>query len=1005
MLIVFFTALKVESEAVLAEIDHRAKRLHPDGTLYEVGRLRRNPAIEVAHVEIGQGVERTAQHVERAVSFLSPKAIIFVGVAGGIRDCGIGDVIVATKTYQYEYGVEAEKFKPRPQTYGPSHLLEQLARGRARTQPPNAQLGAVATGSKVVHSSASTVAQLIRESYSDALALEMEGHSFYAAVSAIPNLHALLVRAISDLLDGKADSDKAGGQVRASKAATEFAIGIAEDFWETLGASGPSVSPNRLPGDNSPVFGRAEVLSEMEDALTEDAINLLSIIAWAGTGKTALARVWCDKVKEIRLEPGAHVFTWSFYSQGADRMGTVNSDELFIALLEHAGIPDVAALSPWRRVELAVKFCREEQVLLVLDGLEPLQQAGDIERGHILDGPLRAFVEDLAAECRGLLIVTSRVSLIDVPNDERHRTVDLPHLEPDPAVQALEHYGMRSDREKLRDIAEAVDGHCLSLRLIARFFAVCEPEGPTDAAVDALRAISHPSAKVDRLLSWYEGFLAGTPQLDVLRSLGLFDRATPLKALCAVHVSPAVGALNPTTALLATREIGYAVRELADLGLTQVEGEGEEVMIDAHPLIRETFGRRLSQSDPAAWSSGHRRLFEHFDNVVDRPAETVSDLSILYLAVHHAVLAGDGARAVTEVLRPKVQQGERSFASKRLQLASADLAALAPFFSDWSTMAIEVDDRDAMWLMSHALYDLRVLGHIPLSLELCLSLRDRLGVSGDTPQECVTAANASHLSLIAGRISDAVEFAEDAFKIAGGLPASAAESFAARRSLSNALMHLGDLAAAEALTKMDKPIGNQVDAAYPAFLSPVGFRYGLLLIAINELRLLGEEEEEAQRSLRAAIDRFATASALDEERGYGLAQGLATLVFARLLSLGVEAGIEPLQNPVPLANEAEDYLRTAATQDLVVCSLILSSRVHLVAGDPAESRRKLSRALEMSQRFGFPLYETSALVEDGIRWLSLNEHQRAEEQWQEARDRAGSLQFGLELARLSALRA
>lgn len=834
----------------------------------------------------------------------------------------------------------------------------------------------------------------------------MEGHSFYAAVSAIPNLHALLVRGVSDLLDGKTESDQAGGQVAASKAATEFAIGIAEDFWEALGASGPSVSPNRLPGDNSPVFGRTDVLGEMEDALTEEATNLLSIIAWAGTGKTALAWAWCNKVKEIRLEPGAHVFTWSFYSQGAGRTSTVSSDELFIAFLEHAGIPDVAALSPWRRVELAVEFCREEQVLLVLDGLEPLQQAGDVERGHILDGPLRAFVEDLATECRGLLIVTSRVPLADVPNGEKHRTIDLPHLEPGPAAEALEHYGMRSDREKLKGMAEAVDGHCLSLRLIARFFAVCEPGGPTDAAVDALRAISRPSAKVDRLLTWYEGFLAGTPQLDVLRSLGLFDRATPLKALCAVHVAPAVGVLNPTTALLSSREIDYAVRELADLGLTQVERGEEEVVIDAHPLIRETFGRRLSQSDPAAWSRGHRRLFEHFNNVVDRPAETVSDLSTFYLAVHHAVLAGDGARAVTEVLRPKVQQGERSFASKRLQLASADLAALAPFFSeDWSTMAIVLDDRDGMWLMSHAIYDLRVLGHVPLSLELCLSLRDRLGVSGDTAQECVAAANASHLSLITGRISDAVEIAEGAVEIAGGLPDSAAESFAARRSLSNALMHLGDLAAAEALTKMDEPVGNQVDAAYPAFLSPVGFRYGLLLIAINELRLFEEEEEEAQRSLRAAIDRFATASALDEEQGYGLAQGLATLVFARLLSLGVEAGIEPLRNPVPLANEAEDYLRTAATQDLVVCSLILSSRVHLVAGDSAESRRKLSRALEMSQRFGFPLYETSALVETGIRSLSLDDRQRAEDQWQEARDRAGSLQFGLELARLNALQA
>ena len=54
----------------------------------------------------------------------------------------------------------------------------------------------------------------------------------------------------------------------------------------------------------------------------------------------------------------------------------------------------------------------------------------------------------------------------------------------------------------------------------------------------------------------------------------------------------------------------------------------------------------------------------------------------------------------------------------------------------------------------------------------------------------------------------------------------------------------------------------------------------------------------------------------------------------------------------------------------------------------------------------FPgMHEASALVEDGIRWLALDERRRAEGQWQEARERAGGLGFGLELARLGVLQA
>lgn len=1005
MLVVFFTALNVESEAVLSQMTHRRKRFHPDGTLYEEGRLRRDPRVEVAHVEVGMGVERTAQHVERAIRFLSPQAVVFVGVAGGVRDCEIGDVVVATKTYQYEYGVAGKTFRPRPQTYAPGHLLEQLARSRARGHRPRVLLGPVATGSKVVHSSMSAVGKLIEETYSDAVALDMEGHALYAAAAATPAVEPLLVRGVSDLLDGKAKADAAGGQERAAKAAAAFAAAVAADLWEALSARGPAVAPNRLPADTSRLFGRNDALDLLSAALTEEKTNLVTIVAWAGAGKTALVRTWCEKIGRQHLPPDGRLFTWSFYRQGSERAERASSDDLFIALLEHAGLPGVAEISPWRRVELAIRLIREEHVLLVLDGMEPLQQAGEVELGRVLDAPLRAFLEDAARDCLGLVVVTSRVPLTEIPRDEQHREIELPRIDDDAGVEMLRHLGLRREEDELRAVVEAVNGHCLSMRLVARYFISCAPDSDVTLAAAALAAIARPTAKVDRLLGWYEDFLQGTAQVDLLRSLGLVDRDIPLAALGALHADPPISGLNAGTAGLPWSELEFAVRELIRLDLVQEVESGEgEMIVDAHPLIRETYARRLREADPGAWTAGHERLFDYFDSLVDEPARDHNDLAVLYQAVHHATLAGLGPLALDRVLRPKIQHGDRSFATKRLQVATSDLAALRPFFGDdWRKLRVAFEAEDAMWLRSHAVYDLRVLGRIPLALELCLILRREVASRGDAAKEAVVTANASHLSLIAGRVEAAIDLGRSAVARAEDLPEANPEAIAARRSLANALLHAGALEEAARLSSSDEKMGNQVNAAYPAFLSPVGFRYGQFLVATNELRILRGRGDEALAPLQAAVCRFSEAFAwMDGESGYGLARGLVMLVLSRLLSLLQEVGGDLPRSPDELYDSAEAELRTAATQDLVTCALLFGARIYSLAGDSEEAAAKLRAAVRTARRFDFPLYETTALVEEGRNRAMLGDTEGAAAQWRRARAKAHGLGYGLELARLDA---
>jgi nucleoside phosphorylase len=235
------TAIPAEYQEVRAHLCDIVEVTHPRGTIYERGKFicpSREPW-SVGIVEIGAGNAGAAFETERAIDFFDPSVLLFVGVAGGLKDVALCDVVAATRVYGYESGKSGEIFQPRPSVGESSYSMIQRARAEARRdhwlrrldcslyEPlPRVHVAPIAAGEKVVTSKRSHTGKFLRISYSDAVAVEMEGRGFLQAAQANQPINALIVRGISDLITDKSKTDRSGYQLLAAKAASAFAFEV-----------------------------------------------------------------------------------------------------------------------------------------------------------------------------------------------------------------------------------------------------------------------------------------------------------------------------------------------------------------------------------------------------------------------------------------------------------------------------------------------------------------------------------------------------------------------------------------------------------------------------------------------------------------------------------------------------------------------------------------------------------------------------------------------------------
>jgi len=177
------------------------------------------------------------------------------------------------------------------------------------------------------------------------------------------------------------------------------------------------------------------------------------------------------------------VFGWSFYRQGTSG-GTSSADEFIDAALAWFGDPDPRIGSAWEKGERLAKLVVHRRTLLILDGLEPLQNPPGAQEGRLREPSLQALLRELAGFNMGLCVITTRMPVADLSDHEGSSALRraLEHLSSHAGAQLLRALGVKGDEAELRNGSDEFSGHCLALTLLGSYLLA----GSLTAASSAL---------------------------------------------------------------------------------------------------------------------------------------------------------------------------------------------------------------------------------------------------------------------------------------------------------------------------------------------------------------------------------------------------------------------------------------------------------------------------------------------------------------------------------------
>jgi hypothetical protein len=594
------------------------------------------------------------------------------------------------------------------------------------------------------------------------------------------------------------------------------------------------------------LVGREAELKRLDDAWTNSKINILSLVAEGGAGKSALVNEWLTRLQADNYRGADAVLGWSFYSQGSKERATSADAFLDWAVSELGAEP--MSNSAVAKAEAIAEAMIGRRALLVLDGVEPLQHGPDGQIGQLKDQGLRAllrrFVLAPPAEAHSLIVLTSRLPINDIGRwkDTAAPVVDVEKLSDKAGAALLRDNGVWGTDKELRAAAHEFGGHPLALGLLASFLKETQTGDARrrDHIRTLLADVDNPGHDhAARVMESYEkDWLAGQPALlTIMQVIGLFDRPASGDCLKALRAKPAIKGLTDAIVKLDNGAWRRAVARLREVRLLAPLDPTAPDALDTHPLVREWFGARLRQTDETAWRAAHSRLYDHLRRTTKEGAEpTLSDLAPLYQAIAHGCRAGRHQEALHKIYVDRICRwrldGEIEFyTATKLGAVASDLAVISWFFDNsYEKPSVTLNAVDQSWVRNEASLALCAQGRNfealpPMRVALHTDVENRNWLNA-----AIAASNLSDTELLVGAVAAAVTNAEQSVSYADR-SGNQFLTMGNRTTLAQALHAAGQQEAAERLLVEAELRQKQRQPGLPLLYSFQGYRFCDLLLS------------------------------------------------------------------------------------------------------------------------------------------------------------------------------
>ena len=374
------------------------------------------------------------------------------------------------------------------------------------------------------------------------------------------------------------------------------------------------------------------------------------------------------------------------------------------------------------------------RTLLVLDGLEPLQNPPGPQEGRVRGPALQALLRELAAFNTGLCVITTRIPVADIADHEQTSVLrrDLEQLSSGAGAKLLRALGVNGHEAELQSASDELSGHCLALTLTGSYLADayegdirCREELSKRLAQDVRQGVH-----ARKLMESYQTWFGEGPELPLLRILGLFDRPADEKAICALLKSPPIPGLTESLTDLSPSEWRTILARLRRARLLAQEDSRRPRQLDTHPLIREYFGEQLRSQQTDAWKECNRRLYHYYRTLAPQLPNSFREMEPLF----SAVICGCNAGLSAEVDRLALELIELSTRHNFVHWL-----ANGAIWRGWARSASDDTDEGIPWI-EQGIRDYRATGSVQ-GVPYFLTLKAEALFLADCASEALEAIN------------------------------------------------------------------------------------------------------------------------------------------------------------------------------------------------------------------------------------------------------------------------